>query len=131
LLKEIKDISFSMDWNSNYEDGLNAIAQNRHDVYLVDYHLGDKTGLELLQEVIKQGCRAPLILLTGQGDRRIDLDAIEIGAADYLDKNGINAGLLERSIRYSIERKKLILKLQDALDKIKDLKRPGAHLRQL
>jgi len=47
-----------------------------------------------------------MILLTGQGDHELDIKAIKTGASDYLIKSEINADLLERSIRYSIERKR-------------------------
>jgi diguanylate cyclase (GGDEF)-like protein len=44
-------------------------------------------------------------MLTGQGSYDIDLAAMQLGAADYLDKNQLTLPLLERSIRYAIERK--------------------------
>lgn len=102
----IKDSEFKIEWVATYEAGLAAIAQGRHDVYLIDFRLGGYSGLELLQEAIAQGCSAPLILLTGQGDRIVDMEAMKAGAADYLVKGQIDAPLLERSIRYAIERKR-------------------------
>jgi two-component system cell cycle sensor histidine kinase/response regulator CckA len=97
---------FILDWVSDYESGLKAIAKAQHDVYLIDYRLGEYNGLELVKQAIKSGCLAPLILLTGQGDREIDLQAMEAGAADYLVKNQIDAPLLERAIRYAVEQKR-------------------------
>jgi len=47
----------------------------------------------------------PIILLTGQSDHEVDIEAMQAGAADYLVKGQIDPTLLERSIRYSIERK--------------------------
>jgi two-component system cell cycle sensor histidine kinase/response regulator CckA len=105
LLTEIKGDKFSLEWVDNYEAALAAMEHNQHDVYLIDYRLGEQTGLELLSEAIENGCIAPLILLTGQGDRAVDVEAMKRGAADYLVKGQIDAPLLERSIRYAIERK--------------------------
>ena len=59
-----------------------------------------------MREALAGGCRAPLILLTGQGDREVDLEAMKAGAADYLIKGQIDAPLLERTIRYAVERKR-------------------------
>src|SRR5207237_7264187 len=73
---------------------------------LVDYRLGAQNGIDFLRAALEQGCQAPIILLTGQGEREIDLEAMKAGAADYLVKGGLNSGLLERSIRYAIERKR-------------------------
>ncbi len=106
LLEEVPGYRFDLEWASNYETGRAALRQDRHDVYLFDYRLGGHTGLELLAEAVARGCKAPVILLTGQGEREIDIEAMKAGAADYLSKGKIDAALLERSIRYAIERKR-------------------------
>src|SRR5207302_807112 len=61
------------------------------------------SGVELLRQAVEGGCGAPFILLTGQGDRQVDMEAMQAGAADYLIKGQIDAPLLERSIRYAIQ----------------------------
>ena len=128
LLGDITGAKFQLDWAASYAAGIKAILQREHDVYFVDYRLGGKSGLDLIQEVISMGCEAPLILLTGQGGPEVDMDAMKAGAADYLVKGRIDAELLERSIRYSLERRKaqlkqeqLIAELRGAMDKIKTL----------
>lgn len=60
-----------------------------------------------MEEVKKRGNKTPVILLTGQGDRNIDLTAMKSGAYDYLTKSEVTASLLERSIRYALERRKM------------------------
>ncbi len=106
LFSEIKGMKFDLQWVSFYEEAVEVMGQNNHDVYLLDYRLGENTGMDLLSKAVKSGCRSPIILLTGQGDHELDIQAIKTGASDYLVKSEINAGLLERSIRYSIERKR-------------------------
>ncbi|MUL35053.1 hybrid sensor histidine kinase/response regulator [Gloeocapsopsis dulcis] len=105
--------SFELEWVASYDAALTAIAQNRHDVYLLDYRLGDRNGLELLREAMLRGCNAPMILLTGQGDHEIDVEAMKAGAADYLEKSQITAYALERSIRYALERKRTEQKIRE------------------
>ena len=73
-----------------------------HHIYLVDYRLGAHNGLDLLQRAILAGCRSPIILLTGQGDKEVDFQAMQAGAADYLIKGQFESPLLERAIRYSL-----------------------------
>ena len=107
LLSECGNGRFDLDWVATYNDALEAISRNEHNVYLIDYYLGERNGLELLRDVLTLGCRAPIILLTGQGDQAVDIEAMKAGAADYLAKSQINASLLERSIRYSIERSRV------------------------
>jgi predicted signal transduction protein with EAL and GGDEF domain len=106
LLSHSERIAFEVEWVSSYEDALEGVRQNNYDICLFDYRLGSHSGMDLLREAIAEGCTAPIILLTGQGDGEIDIEALQAGAMDYLTKAEINAQLLERSIRYAIERKK-------------------------
>src|SRR5438552_13534241 len=59
-------------------------------------------------------------MLTGEDDRSIDLQAMQLGAMDYLVKGQVNAPLLERSIRYSIERKRTEEKLREAREELEE-----------
>jgi predicted signal transduction protein with EAL and GGDEF domain len=106
LLLQSKHSKFEVEWASSYEDALELFLQNNYDICLFDYRLGSHSGMDLLREAIAAGCNVPIILLTGQGDGQIDIEALKAGAMDYLNKAEINAQLLERSIRYAIERKK-------------------------
>jgi two-component system, cell cycle sensor histidine kinase and response regulator CckA len=106
LMARIRERRHQLDWVNNYNDGLAAIKRGEHDVCLLDYRLGERTGLELLRELHAFNTRLPVILLTGQGDQEIDIEAMKAGAADYLVKARLTADTLERSIRYAIERKR-------------------------
>jgi len=110
---EFRVANCKLEWVDNYEAAKVAIAKNQHDIYLVDYRLGSRSGLELLREAIADGCTSPIILLTGQGDGEIDIEAMKAGAVDYLEKNQLNAPLLERSILYAIERKQTEKKIRE------------------
>ena len=113
LLSEIDSRRIDPDRAATFDAALERIAANQYDVYLLDYRLGARDGLELMSEAIAIGCTAPMILLTGQADHEVDLEAMKAGATDYLVKGQIDAALLERSIRYAIERKQA----EDALQK--------------
>lgn len=117
-LAEIETASFVVDWAQTYQDALQAIGSTRHDVYLVDYRLGEHTGLEVLQRVMECEGKAPVIMLTGAGNRRVDEEAMQAGAADYLVKSHLNVDLLERSIRYALKHKQVETALQKARDEL-------------
>jgi diguanylate cyclase (GGDEF)-like protein/PAS domain S-box-containing protein len=121
IVDEFKDNQFTLDWRDNFDDGLAAFGENRHDIYLVDYRLGERTGLELLREAIKTGCTAPIILLTGQGDKEIDFQAMQAGAADYLVKGELTAPLLERAIRYSLKHAGSLEEIQNSEAKFRSV----------
>ncbi|MCW3078799.1 hybrid sensor histidine kinase/response regulator [Segetibacter sp.] len=103
-IKSIPANNFLVDWSYNYNDALKKLVTNEYDIYFVDYRLGIKTGMDLLNDAIQRGCEAPIILLTGKGTQEIDVKAMESGAYDYLIKSELNTEKLERCIRYSVER---------------------------
>ncbi len=123
LLSEVPMERFQVDWVRTYEEGIESVCRREHDVYLVDYRLGEQDGLDLLREAVAKGCENPVILLTGQGGYEVDLEAMRAGAADYLIKSQVTSELLERSIRYSIERKHTELELRRYRDRLEDLVR--------
>lgn len=108
LLTEMERLEVRLDWAPTYDAALDALGRERFDVVLSDYRLGERTGLELLRDVVAAPEPTPFILLTGQGDREVDLRAMEMGAADYLIKGETTGAMLERAIRYARERQRLL-----------------------
>ena len=113
LLSGIRGVEFKVDWIASYEEALDMILQSRHQVCLLDYCLGSRTGLELLEEALQYGCRIPIIMMTGTTDRAIDFKAMKLGAADYVIKGDIDSSTLERVIRHARERKKAALEREE------------------
>jgi len=102
---------YELEWEKTYQAGQEQIQRNEHDIYLIDHYLGEGSGLDLLQEAIRAGCQAPIIMITGQTDREIDRAAMMAGAADYLVKGRMDGQLLERTIRYALEHSRLLKKI--------------------
>jgi PAS domain S-box-containing protein len=103
-IKKIRGKEFIIDWCYRYKEAYDAILEAKYDIYFIDYYLGAKTGLDLMKEALLHRCEQPLILLTGMGNQKIDLEAMQAGAFDYLVKLELNTEKLERCIRYSLER---------------------------
>ena len=104
---------YHLDWVDTYQAGLKEIEKADHDVYLIDHYLRGESGLDLLKEAVQAGCQAPLIIVTGSTDREIDQAALKAGATDYLVKSKLDGQLLERSIRYALERNRLLMKIRE------------------
>jgi diguanylate cyclase (GGDEF)-like protein/PAS domain S-box-containing protein len=111
LLSSQDRARFELEWCAEFEAALTAIRERRHDVYLIDYRLGRRTGLELVREGFASGPRAPVLILTGQLDYEIDLEATALGVTDYLVKHELNPASLERSIRYALSHLQAITSL--------------------
>ncbi|MEI9917781.1 MAG: ATP-binding protein [Bacteroidota bacterium] len=112
-LAESAVFKFEMDWESQPEQARKKMVSGAYDIFLIDYRLGSETGLDLIRFSQENGVLTPSILLTGQGDLKVDLDATRFGAADYLVKTELNASMLERSIRYTLSQSKIILELNE------------------
>lgn len=114
MLSKATSTKYDLEWVTSYDAAMEAIDTACHDVYLLDYYLGERNGLELLREIGSRCITAPVILLTGQGDYEIDVEAMRLGASDYLVKGQLNGSLLERSIRYAITQKMTEEKLRQS-----------------
>jgi PAS domain S-box-containing protein len=104
LIRSIPSSGFSINWCYSYKEALAQMKDRQSDIYFIDYRLGAKTGLDLLKEAIAAGVEEPVILLTGKGNHDVDMEAMRVGAMDYLVKGELNEEKLERSIRYALER---------------------------
>ncbi|MFN8310770.1 MAG: PAS domain S-box protein [Chitinophagales bacterium] len=103
-LQEVESYTVTIEEAATYDEAWRKVRENRHDIYVIDYLLGARTGVELIRESITAGTNKPYILLTGKGDKRIDVEAAKAGAYDYLIKNELDAETLERSFRYCLQR---------------------------
>ena len=83
MLSDLPGKKHVVDYVSSYGDAMAEITKNAHDVYLFDYRLGEKTGLDLMKETVEARVRVPLILLTGHGDQAVDV----LGGAEHHDQS--------------------------------------------
>jgi len=118
MLSKAQGRRIQIDWAASYQEGRQRLQHRSYDAVLVDYDLGPRTGIQLIREFIAQGCATPLILSTGQGSYDIDFEAMQAGATLYIAKSESSPLLLERSIRYSIERKQNELTLKNYAEQL-------------
>ena len=93
-------------------EGLEKLGKGRYDVVMLDYMLGDGTGLEILTKVKD----APVLFVTGSGDEGVAVQAMKMGAYDYLIKDPERRylAILPEAIMKVVERKKA----EDAVRKL-------------
>lgn len=103
-IRHIPGAGFTIDWCPRYNDALQHMINKNYDLYFVDYRLGAKSGVDLLKDAIKNNCDDPIILLTGKGNYNVDIEAMQLGAVDYLIKTELTIEKMERCIRYAMER---------------------------
>ena len=103
-LKQIQEYQLQIDWCYKYNDAIQHLQERKYNLYFVDYRLGARTGLDFLKEAVKLRVEEPIVLLTGKGNKDVDIEAMQMGATDYLIKTELTTDKLERCIRYSLER---------------------------
>lgn len=103
-LRQIQEYQVQIDWCYRFNDAVQHLQNREYDMYFVDYRLGAKTGLDFLKEAVRLGREEPIVLLTGKGNKDLDIEALQMGATDYLVKTELTTDKLERCIRYSMER---------------------------
>lgn len=127
-LRDIKGTTFHVDWVPSYGEGLAAIQDAAHHAYLVDYRLGAANGVDLVRAAREAGSHAPLIMLTGEGTRRVDVEAMEAGATDFLEKGKTPPAVLERTIRYAITQAATTEALRRTLRQVSGIETLGRRL---
>ncbi|HSV11116.1 MAG TPA: PAS domain S-box protein [Hanamia sp.] len=107
----------------NYKQALSQLSgpDIAFDVILLDLSLPDKSGQNLISEILFLAPSCPIIVLTGYGDIEFSIKSISQGIYDYLLKDELNATSLYKSIIYSIERKRIISELKSSEKRASDL----------
>lgn len=102
LLHEAFGSELELDWAKGVDSARDFVNAEQHDVYIIDYHLGGETGLELMSELNSPHRSGVVIFLSGVESPQVDQAITRAGASDYLIKSEVTAALLERSIRYGL-----------------------------
>lgn len=106
LLGEMSDAVWRLTWVTGVEAGLEAMASQRFGVCLVDYRLGADNGLAFIERAKAVDETVPIILLTGENRREVDVAAMRAGAVDFVAKDRLDAQTLDRALRYALERRR-------------------------
>jgi signal transduction histidine kinase len=121
LLSKVGDTRYHLQWIRSFDEAMDKAFNEKFDACLLDYRLGIRDGLAILKKLKEESFNGPVIMMTGQGSRVLDVDAMNLGADDYIEKASLDSNLLERSIRYGIDRWKNMQILKDSEVKLRNL----------
>jgi DNA-binding response OmpR family regulator len=111
-LAEVKGAQFGLERATRLSMGLECLTEGGVDVILLDLGLPDSQGLDTLVGMQSQAPTVPIVVLTNLEDETLATQAMRTGAQDYLVKGQVDGNLLGRSIRYAIERQRLLAELE-------------------
>ena len=133
LQERLEQAGYVVDVASSGEEGLAQYAAGPYDVVAVDRDLPVHDGLEVIGLLASQGPLPPTILLTAPGDERIVVEAMKLGASDYIvkDTNGGYLELLPCVIDQALQRRRLAEEKQQALEALERHNRNLALLNQV
>lgn len=111
LLRQDDAVEHDIEVAGSLAGAMKALASADRDVVLLDLGLPDSQGRGTLRAVVEAAGDTPVIVLTSTGDWGFRNPAIRLGAEDYVLKVGVEADVLNRSVRHAVERRRLRVEL--------------------
>jgi PAS domain S-box-containing protein len=121
MFKEFLQLSgpFVTEWAPSLGQLWKSLAVSRPDLMLLDYKLSDGYGLQALEELQKRKVKVPVIMITGQGDERLAVKAMQLGASDYMVKGGVDLLRLPSIIQKAIREFNLQQSVERTMEQIR------------
>lgn len=120
-LAMLRDCSYQVEVARTFADGLARLRQGHVDVILVDLNLPDSLGITTFLRLQPKAGHTPVIVLVGQIDEDLGMEAVERGALDYLIKQQVVSTLLGKALRYATERTHTMLALKASETRYREL----------
>jgi len=114
------ELEYSVITATTLKKGLELITEGEADVVVIDLLLPDTTSNEILDLIKETYRKIPVVGLTTDDQMEIAVEAIRHGAQDYLIKSRVTGDLIERAVRYAIERKKIEEKLNLVIEEMEE-----------
>ena len=105
-LKQVRSADYRIEVAETVADGVAVLKSSPVDIVLADLNLPDSFGIDTCRKLHEAAPSVPIIVLTGLAAEEKALEAMQVGAQDYLVKGEIDRNVLSRAIRYSIERQR-------------------------
>ena len=119
ILNKARNGKFVMERVATLQAAIDRISGGGIDVILLDLHLPDGHGLETLDILHRHVSEIPIVVLTSLDDEVVGIRALQKGAQDYIVKANVTDDLLDRSVRYAIERHLLLTELKQNTQALK------------
>jgi signal transduction histidine kinase len=105
---DLSKIDYNVSVTARLSDGIEQLRKRRFDLVLLNLNLPESCGIDALLSTIEASKGEAIIALTNADDEALSLEALKLGAQDYLNKYRLNSEDLRRSILFAIERSNLL-----------------------
>ncbi len=129
--KTMARLGYQVDLARDGEAGLAAMQEAAYDLIVVDHHMPAYDGLEVIRRLAARGAFPPLIMITGGGDEKVAVEAMKLGASDYMVKEGAYLDLLPTVIGQVFRQRQLEAEREAALAALHERSRNLALLNRI
>jgi diguanylate cyclase (GGDEF)-like protein len=106
-VREVDHHRYDLEWVGCWDDGERRLNGNAFDIVICDFHLKEMTAIDVMDRMDELGIEIPVIVLTSDASLETDLQSMQQGAYDYLEKSHLTAESFDRCIRYTLTRHQL------------------------
>lgn len=112
----------------DFEEFSDTVGQVTFDLILLDLHLPDYSGLELIEKIVSKKNQAPIIILTGYADINLAKESLKLGVEDFLIKDEITPGILHKSIEFAFSRNQYVTHIEEQNAKLRNIAWTQSHV---
>lgn len=106
LLSRIPTTRYQVTQVPRLGQAIDVLDSNTFSVIVTDLSLPDARGMDAIARLQNMAPSTPIVVMSGAGDEELALQAVELGAQDYIVKGNVDADALNRALRYAIQRKR-------------------------
>lgn len=116
IKRRLERHGWTVDLARNGREGLEMLRARPYDAVAVDYHMPELDGLGVIRALADAAASPPAIMISGSGNLKVAVEAMKLGAADYVVKevDGSYLDLLPSAIQRLLDRQRLIGEKQRA-----------------
>ncbi|MDA0656945.1 MAG: GGDEF domain-containing response regulator [Proteobacteria bacterium] len=104
IVSQIPNQKYDLDFAGDWASAEKMLAKNSYDVVITDYYLASESALDVIAGIKTLGYDVPVVVLTAASSLDSDMQAMEIGAYDYLEKGSVSPEIFDRCVRYVLAR---------------------------
>lgn len=117
MLAENPEVKFDLDHVRSTGVARERLAETHFDAVLLDLGLPDSDGLRTVRMILDQHVPSAVVVLTAVADQHVAQESLELGAQEFIVKSEATSALLVRTLRYAVERQRLLNQLREARER--------------
>ncbi len=112
------DLDIEFDYAGTFHEATKYLLNQEYDIVITDLNLPDSSGLDTVKQLFSHLSKTPVVILSGNSDEQLALQAVHAGAEDFISKEYIgDSSIIVRTLRHAMERHRLKVGLEETRDR--------------